>query len=1103
MVKTEAFPTIRMKIDRLLKITNEYQFNDLVKAVYCINLCINNRSVLESCLALNACLIEYEEKGSKRIGTYDEFKGFFGKIYDVMKPGIADDYTVEDFGEVQLRYNDKFYRVIIGTGHNNVYACLNFLPTLARNISREEELCLALEYVSGTIDYFIEENKNDGVVEKRFVLPTEILFYKVQKFFKEEVKKYDILELDSLMMSEGTTIEKSHFVCREDNIYPLYNVSLLIDLYDIWENKIDFKEQISVANEGIIDRIYSLFEMDRSRSCSIFAPAMIFPEQKYDSSQRTYTFIANFMDDIDELFEYLSYSNEKDYESSFGFGSDAALYFTWKNQGRYIAKGAIIFNMVDVGYDTENEAVVDYFKEELKDYPFHMRDYLFREPFSWKIEKRDFDTYEYTVKHGMGFGGIYLPLPQKNYVFLTNNVEFYKDVKDFGEYRQWIQLLEEIITEGFDSIKCVFEDNKAISNTGIQIAFMPIEYAVHAGHESFLYEDRIYVYSDAQYYSHKWIIRYVVKDINRIYEDIQEAKNRSTEFNILREILIPLLDRMPDLNELFESKRKKVSLEKKKVGVFSTSVEYKWDNNVQNFSPEDYHYHEVRKRIANVCYGNMIKPGIYRGQEANQIIRAMQKAIIEDFEGEVSKYSWSELHYSLLDYHSTLLHDIDINWKRYGSYSGLDEKKDKEVRDRIIDQREKAKHDDRNTLYLIETNLYLHCESETLATIDDINLLLAYANWLVVLNDVADMCHFADNEAYIEITDEYVVDTLADDQDAEALSGLHHRIYSYSEGLKRDHETDFKYLEKVKETFKEDMGFDLTDFLDILSYFSNSFSETIVKKIGNNVFRAPMKELLRDFLEQMNNVITEEDAATLFNYLVVSSQNLKTENGKINFYLPIGKRRTRDTRFELMPLVSINGDIIFSPITMDRLKKDWLNGIMDFILPYEVRMNKTKQLIVEWKKSYEKQIVYDIANSFKKNKFDIIKQNFELMKLNKSHPQWLGDYDVFAVDINNKSIWIVECKVIEKVATFYDMYRQQNRFFNEHKEDEKFQRRIDYLRENADQVIQQLGCTDYIGYKVIPYMCMNKVLVSRYKKVTFPIVSYPELVEIISGATGE
>lgn len=42
MVKTEMFPAIRMKIDRLSKITNEYRFYDLVKAVYCINLCINN-----------------------------------------------------------------------------------------------------------------------------------------------------------------------------------------------------------------------------------------------------------------------------------------------------------------------------------------------------------------------------------------------------------------------------------------------------------------------------------------------------------------------------------------------------------------------------------------------------------------------------------------------------------------------------------------------------------------------------------------------------------------------------------------------------------------------------------------------------------------------------------------------------------------------------------------------------------------------------------------------------------------------------------------------------------------------------------------------------
>ena len=62
---------------------------------------------------------------------------------------------------------------------------------------------------------------------------------------------------------------------------------------------------------------------------------------------------------------------------------------------------------------------------------------------------------------------------------------------------------------------------------------------------------------------------------------------------------------------------------------------------------------------------------------------------------------------------------------------------------------------------------------------------------------------------------------------------------------------------------------------------------------------------------------------------------------------------------------------------------------------------------------------------------------------------------------------------------------------------------IQDLQENAAQVIQQLGCADYAEYKVIPYMCMNKVLISRYKKIAFPIVSYPELEEIISGLIRE
>jgi hypothetical protein len=76
------------------------------------------------------------------------------------------------------------------------------------------------------------------------------------------------------------------------------------------------------------------------------------------------------------------------------------------------------------------------------------------------------------------------------------------------------------------------------------------------------------------------------------------------------------------------------------------------------------------------------------------------------------------------------------------------------------------------------------------------------------------------------------------------------------------------------------------------------------------------------------------------------------------------------------------------------------------------------------------------------------------------------------------------------------MYRQQNRFFKEDKCDEKFQRRIDFLKENYKEVIKDLELPA-AEYKVKPYMCVNKVFASRYKEITFPILCYQELVSEI------
>ena len=135
------------------------------------------------------------------------------------------------------------------------------------------------------------------------------------------------------------------------------------------------------------------------------------------------------------------------------------------------------------------------------------------------------------------------------------------------------------------------------------------------------------------------------------------------------------------------------------------------------------------------------------------------------------------------------------------------------------------------------------------------------------------------------------------------------------------------------------------------------------------MFRGTWNELLNDFLVQMNGAITKEEAIGIFNYLVVAFENLKTENGKTDFYLPIGKRRTRDTRFELKPLVKIKDNIVFSPITMNQLKREWLNGIIEFVLPYEIGMKKNETIVARVEKIHMRNRLYMILKMFlnKKN----------------------------------------------------------------------------------------------------------------------------------------
>ena len=655
--------------------------------------------------------------------------------------------------------------------------------------------------------------------------------------------------------------------------------------------------------------------------------------------------------------------------------------------------------------------------------------------------------------------------------------------------------------EGVKSLKDVFLGDIDYTKDRILLMYTPNKYARNVKFNFSSEKDREYCYSDYIYYEGKYIIRFVVKDLEKIYFDLERAKNRRIELKIFEEIFLPFLESKDQLSSRFKSKILSLSEAPKRVSVLSKEIYYKWNTYFKTYTPEKYHFHKVRKNIALLCNFNNISPGIYKGRDATKIIRSIQRKLIEDSESEILKFSGFDLHCKLMDYYSVLQHSINIDRERYGSYPNLDLEKEEEVRNKIINHREKAKQEVRSVLYLIETNLFLNKESNKKVKNDDFLYLISYADWLITLNDIADICFFTSDEACIEVNEDFVVNTISYKTEEENKELLE-RIYN-TDGLKRDVEIDKFHFKKVIESFEEDTDLNFNLFLTFLSYLSKEFDENKISKIGDNIYSSSREVILNDFLDKLNSPKEVIDVHRYLDYLIIDKSKLKTLNDRNDYYLPIGDKSNRIDRFEVKPIVSYDEKIIFSPITIDNLRREWIHGLLDFMLPYKNKLENTFKAVLNWKKEYENKIVYDLKNIFDENKFDLVKTNFELVKINKMYPKELGDYDVFVIDKTNKNIWIIECKVILKVTTFFDMYKQQKRFFLEEKEDEKFQRRIDYLNKHVSTIVEQLGFTNSEEYKIKPYMCVNKVFVSRYKEISFPIVSYTEMEEIIKASNVE
>lgn len=821
-------------------------------------------------------------------------------------------------------------------------------------------------------------------------------------------------------------------------------------------------------------------------------------EECFNCTALDLLYIIGFADGFEEIVDYISYdSNEESQIVS--FGGKFNHFATWKNSHHLISSGAIEYNVVNVDYNQTEDYVLSYFSKSLHQYPRNDSS-LFNDPLNWKTKELYPGYLHLTHKGCLGFVGEATRIGSNINLFLAHNMELYSQTDMVQNFETLLLVIDELNHKLFLRYSNYLQNMKFLKGKTLQLLFIPWTYANTHYKEQLLSDStRSIVYSD-EFIEDSIIIRYSVEP-HKLMEDLQNIADRTIENTYFRELILPLSKYAPDEFENLQNQLNIDNSLKKTVSAFTIEREYYYSDKAIDTDISEISFTKARKEIAQICKQSGIIPGEYKKKHATKMIRAMQCSLVKRFEEIISQYDKFDLHKKTLNYLAIQQNGAYVNFKRYSAFQDMDEQvlEDFEYNTREI--REKYRRNEDTAIYLLESNLWVkHKEDAIICSEEDFNFLLAYSDWLVVLQEDSDLCHHEDDTYNIVVDNEYKVDTVMNIDANVNMGEILSRKYNSTDYHINDTEVDTEFIKKVAQAFKEDTDIDLGIFLALMEYMELAVvAEGIATEIYPNVFEVKSDVLKSTFVAAIEDGSSiENDVVKAIEFLKLQPEKLKVLGDEMHNILPAWERENRDNRIEIKPIIEHNGSLIFSPVNMNYVKTRWENGITDWYLPFEIGLLKVKEELVLWKKYYEDKMVCDIAQMFRDKGFDIVEHELDFFKRypKERYPQDLGDYDVFAFNKQNQELWYIESKVLQKVGSVYEMQMQQKSFFRQHKEDEKFQRRIDYLYRNTSKMLKSIGI-ECENIKIIPYMVTNKIFYSRYKNVKFSIISFSELADML------
>jgi hypothetical protein len=338
--------------------------------------------------------------------------------------------------------------------------------------------------------------------------------------------------------------------------------------------------------------------------------------------------------------------------------------------------------------------------------------------------------------------------------------------------------------------------------------------------------------------------------------------------------------------------------------------------------------------------------------------------------------------------------------------------------ERFAEIQEKFTREHRNYRYLVEKLVQLEPSGPDEISDSDLQRVLAFIDWLLVVQSSSDAIHYGVSPAGVTISHDYLIEVVRDENIEEKENG-----YAYEEAqirlgtigekgdgveLKRPMEEQLAQLDGA---FLSDYGFRFTNMIKVLGAFT--FWPALSPEIEESAHYFANPEKIKTALLAGLEDFNADELMPILNFLSLQHEEMLSISGDPVPCedLPIWEHYKRGQRYTLRPLIKDSNVYLWGAHATRQTGLIWTGSVSDGRRPVELQGTHVTALLRTWKAELDLALE-DKATEIVRRHTSNVHKGAMLHNLDRTggHPKELGDYDVLAYIPQAHIILNIECK---------------------------------------------------------------------------------------------